>query len=210
MTDVRLFPETDVRLFPEEEAAIGRAVDKRRREFTAVRGCARRALARLGQPAVPIVPGTGGAPQWPPGVVGSMTHCAGYAASAVARAQDVLALGVDAEPDEVLPHGVLDLVSIAEERAMLTALASEAPGPCWDRLLFSAKESVYKTWFPLTQRWLGFEEAVISVDPDNGTFSARLLVPGPILADHQVTEFSGRWLARSGFVLTAITVLPHS
>ena len=210
VTDLRLFPATDVRLFPDEEAAISRAVDKRRREFTAVRGCARRALARLGQPAVPIVPGTGGAPQWPPGVVGSMTHCAGYTAAVVARAQDVLALGVDAEPDDVLPDGVLDLVSLPQEREMLTALASQAPGPSWDRLLFSAKESVYKTWFPLTQRWLGFEEALISVDPDNGTFTARLLVPGPVLADRQIADFSGRWLVRSGFVLTAIAVLPHS
>jgi 4'-phosphopantetheinyl transferase EntD len=92
---------------------------------------------------------------------------------------------------------------------MLTTLAAEAPGTCWDRLLFSAKESVYKTWFPLTQRWLGFEEAEISVDPENGTFSARLLVPGPVLDDRQVTEFSGRWLARSGLVLTAIAVLPR-
>jgi len=67
-------------LFPEEEAVIANAVDKRRREFATARACARAALAKLGLPPVPIVPGFRGAPQWPSGVVGSITHCAGYCA----------------------------------------------------------------------------------------------------------------------------------
>src|ERR1700761_3617241 len=74
----------DVTLFPDEEALLGRAVEKRRREFAAGRGCARRALAALGLPPAPLLPGEGGAPRWPDGVVGSITHCAGYAAAAVA------------------------------------------------------------------------------------------------------------------------------
>ena len=73
------------RLFPEEEALVARSVDKRRREFTTARRCAREALARLGVPPAPILPGERGAPRWPAGVVGSMTHCAGYRAAAVAR-----------------------------------------------------------------------------------------------------------------------------
>ena len=60
----------DIVLFPEEEAVLVRAVDKRRREFTTARACARAALATLGLPPAPIVPGLRGAPQWPPGVVG--------------------------------------------------------------------------------------------------------------------------------------------
>jgi 4'-phosphopantetheinyl transferase EntD len=198
----------DIVLFPEEEAVLVRAVDKRRREFTTARACARAALATLGLPPAPIVPGLRGAPQWPPGVVGSMTHCAGYRAAAVARDQDVLTLGLDAEPDDRLPEGVLNAIATADERARLCALASAAPEPSWDRLLFSAKESVYKAWFPLTRRWLGFEEAAITINPSDGTFTARLLVPGPVLDGRQLTGFTGRWLARHGLVLTAITVLP--
>jgi 4'-phosphopantetheinyl transferase EntD len=198
----------DVVLFPEEEAALGRAVNKRRREFTTARACARAALAALGLPPVPIVPGHRGAPRWPAGVVGSMTHCAGYRASAVARVQDVRALGLDAEPDDRLPEGVLDAIATPDERSALCALASAAPEPCWDRLLFSAKESVYKAWFPLTQRWLGFEEAAITINPADATFTARLLVPGPVLDGRPLTGFTGRWLARHGLVLTAIAVLP--
>jgi 4'-phosphopantetheinyl transferase EntD len=196
----------DIVLFPEEEAVLGRAVEKRRQEFTTARACARAALARLGLPAAPIVPGLRGAPQWPPGVVGSMTHCAGYRASAIGRAEDMLTLGVDAEPDDTLPAGVLDVIASADERSALSALAAAAPGPSWDRLLFSAKESVYKAWFPLTKRWLGFEEAAISISPADGTFAARLLVEGPVLDGRPLSGFTGRWLVRNGFVLTAIAV----
>lgn len=196
----------DAVVFSEEAAIVAKAVDERRREFTTARSCARRALTSLGMAPAPILPGERGAPQWPPGIVGSITHCTGYRAAAVARIRDMLTIGVDAEPNEVLPDGVLEVVSLAGERARLRDLAAAAPGVCWDRLLFSAKESVYKAWFPLTARWLGFEEAVITFDPADGTFAARLLVPGPQLDGRPLTGFAGRWLARDGLVLTAIAV----
>ncbi|MCA2189457.1 4'-phosphopantetheinyl transferase family protein [Nonomuraea cavernae] len=189
-------------LFPEEEALLTRAVDKRRREFTTVRACARTALGKLGLPPVPILPGARGAPIWPSGVVGSMTHCEGYRACAVARRTEVLALGIDAEPNGPLPDGVLATVSDAAERAWIAELARADPRVSWDRLLFSAKESVYKAWFPLTRRWLGFEDATLTVRPDQRTFEARLLVAGP------VSGFTGRWTVSRGLVVTAICVLP--
>jgi 4'-phosphopantetheinyl transferase EntD len=196
----------DIVLFPEEEAALGRSVDKRRREFITARACARAGLARLGVPPLPIVPGLRGAPQWPPGIVGSITHCAGYRASAIARAEDMITLGLDAEPNDKLPGRVLDAITTAGERAALAALASAPQSPSWDRLLFSAKESVYKAWFPLTRRWLDFEEATIRINPADGTFAAQLLVAGPVLNGHRLTGFTGRWLARDGLVLTAIAL----
>ncbi len=97
-------------LYPEEEACVARAVEGRRREFTTVRHCARAALARLGVGPSAITKGDRGAPRWPEGVVGSMTHCAGYRGAAVARTADLTAIGIDAEPNEPLPAGVLDLI----------------------------------------------------------------------------------------------------
>ncbi|CAM5262090.1 hypothetical protein STENM223S_09777 [Streptomyces tendae] len=55
----------DAPLFPEEEALLTHAVPKRRREFTAARSCARRAMEKLGVPAAPVVSGERGAPVWP-------------------------------------------------------------------------------------------------------------------------------------------------
>jgi 4'-phosphopantetheinyl transferase EntD len=196
----------DAPLFPAEEHAVGGAVARRRKEFTTVRACARTALAGLGLPPSPIVPGARGAPGWPDGVVGSMTHCAGYCAAALARASDVATIGLDAERHEVLPDGVLDAIALPGEQVRLTALAADAPSICWDRLLFSAKEAVYKAWFPLTGRWLDFSEADITVDPEAGTFAARLLVAGPCVDGRPLTSFPGRWLARDGLVMTAVVL----
>jgi 4'-phosphopantetheinyl transferase EntD len=197
----------DAVLYPEEEALVVRAAERRRREFTTGRHCAHRALAALGVAPVPILTGERGAPQWPSGVVGSITHCAGYRAAAVARARDAATIGLDAEPDQSLPDGVLELISSPGERARLRDLTAAEPGTCWDRLLFSAKESAYKAWFPLARRWLGFEDADISIHPADGTFEARLLVLVPVLGGAPLASFRGRWLARDGMILTAITVL---
>jgi len=198
--------QLDVELFPEEELALGQAVEKRRREFTTARACARTALAELGHPAVPIPTGERGAPVWPAGVVGSITHCKGYRACAVARSSEFAAVGIDAEPNAALPAGLVGDIARPEELPWLGRLELELPEVHWDRLLFSAKESVYKAWFPLAKRWLGFEDAVVTVDPSAGAFTAELLVSGPPTADGQLRGFSGRWMVRDGIILTAIAM----
>jgi 4'-phosphopantetheinyl transferase EntD len=194
----------DVELFPEEQLAVSRAVEKRRREFVTARACAREALARLGVAPVPIPPGPRGEPHWPAGIVGSITHCHGYRACAVARAEELATLGIDAEPNEPLPAGVLREIAGPEERASLRELGRGEPAVCWDRLLFSAKEAVYKAWFPLAGRWLGFEDATLALDPHGRSFHARLLVPGPIVDGEPLRSLHGRFLAEDGLVLTAI------
>ncbi|HET9379340.1 MAG TPA: 4'-phosphopantetheinyl transferase superfamily protein [Streptomyces sp.] len=201
-------------LFPEEAALVARAVAKRRREFAGVRACARSAMEKLGVPPQPVLPGERGAPTWPAGVVGSMTHCAGFCGAALARAGEVASLGIDAEPAGPLPDGVLSAVALPAEAERLRRLAAERPDVHWDRLLFSAKESVYKAWFPLTRKWLDFSEADIEIVPEAGgrpagTFRARLLVPGPVVGGRRVEHFEGRWTAaRPGLLATAISVDP--
>lgn len=101
---------------------------------------------------------------------------------------------------------MLELVARYEERVRLSELSEEMPEICWDRLLFSAKESIYKTWFPLARSWLGFESADIVIDPHAGTFSAHLLVQGPLVNGSPLTQLGGRWLAHQGFLTTAVVV----
>lgn len=196
----------DVELFPAELAIIERAVEKRRREFTTARACVREAFAQLGLPMAAITSGPCGEPLWPSGIVGSITHCNGYRGCAVARSTDILTLGIDAEPHAALPEGVLSDISVTEELAWLRDRRRDIPGVHWDRLLFSAKESVYKAWFPISKRWLGFKDAVVTVNPSAEAFVARLLVPGPLLGGRRLTGFSGRWLICNGWVLTAIAL----
>ncbi|MER5872377.1 4'-phosphopantetheinyl transferase superfamily protein [Streptomyces sp. NPDC002044] len=193
-------------LFPAEEALIANAVESRRNEFTTGRRCARQALSKLGHPVAPLLSGTRGEPLWPPGVRGSITHCEGYRAAAVARGGDLFSLGMDVERVRVVPPGVFEAVSSRQERSLGDRYRRHLPAVPWELLLFSAKESVYKAWFPLTGRSLGFEEAAVEFDPYEGTFEARLLVPGPRWGDSTLGGFSGRWAVRPGFVLTAVTV----
>ncbi|MEV7085706.1 4'-phosphopantetheinyl transferase superfamily protein [Streptomyces sp. NPDC093085] len=190
-------------VYPEEWERVARAVPKRQREFTTVRLLARRALLRLGRPPVPLLPSPRGAPGWPDGVVGSMTHCEGYRAAVVAGSGGTAAVGIDAEPDAPLPDGVLDVVALPEEAASIASLAGRYPGTSWDRLLFSAKESVFKVWYPLTGAELDFSEARIEIDPA-GAFRAELLVPGPLVGGERVASFTGRWAAERSLVATAI------
>ncbi|MER8045625.1 4'-phosphopantetheinyl transferase superfamily protein [Streptomyces sp. NPDC094032] len=193
--------------FPGEEHLLARAVPARRREFTTARACARRALGGLGMAPVAIPYETSRAPRWPAGIVGSITHCTGYRAAAVARATDLAALGFDAEPHAALDHtGVLHLVTGEEERAHLADLAAARPEIHWDRALFSAKESVFKAWSPLTGRWLDFKEATVAFQPRTSTFTARLLVEGPVVDGVPLTGFEGGFLVKDGLVLTATTV----
>jgi 4'-phosphopantetheinyl transferase EntD len=175
-------------MFASEAAAVADAVAERRREFGTVRHCARNALRRLGMPAVPIARDEDGAPRWPAGVVGSMTHCAGYRAAVVARDGELRSVGIDAEPYAALPAEVLDMVVSDDE--------VDQAIPHWDRIVFSAKEAVYKAWFPLTRRRLDFADVTTTVRAD-GTFDARV---------HGDQSFSGRWLVDRGLVVTATWV----
>jgi 4'-phosphopantetheinyl transferase EntD len=198
-------------LFPEEWAVVQTAVSKRQSEFAAVRRCARRALTRLGQVPAPIVPDARGAPRWPTGIVGSMTHCAGFAAAALARTSDIAAIGVDSEPHAPLPEGVLESIALPKELQQINGLSQGYPAVHWDRLLFCAKESVYKVWYPLTGAWLDFDEALIELRPGPaqgwpGVFHARLLVAGPLIGGVRVQDFAGRWTVGNGIIATAIAV----
>jgi 4'-phosphopantetheinyl transferase EntD len=207
-------PLWETPLYPAEEALVVRAVAKRRREFAAVRGCARRAMEKLGVPPQAVLSGERGAPLWPAGLTGSMTHCDGYCAAALVRAADLASLGIDAEPHGPLPEGVGDSVFLPAESARLGRLALRRPAVHWDRLLFSAKESVYKAWFPLTRKWLDFSEADITLEPDTGgqaygTLRAELLVPGPLVGGRRLQVFEGRWIVRDGVAATSV-VVPHA
>jgi 4'-phosphopantetheinyl transferase EntD len=192
-------------MFPAEAAVVAHALPERRLEFATVRHCARRAMRRIGVAPVQILPDAEGAPRWPAGVVGSMTHCRGYRAAVVARSDRLRGIGIDAEPHVALPHPARDLVLRDEERRRLRTLAQADPELHWDRVLFCAKEAVYKAWFPSTRRWLDFADVSVTVHAD-GTFRARLLVCEPRIANAHPDGLAGRWVVDRGLVVAATSV----
>jgi 4'-phosphopantetheinyl transferase EntD len=194
----------EAEMLPEEASVVARSGPRRRREFAAGRACARLALARLGHQPAPLLPGPDRAPAWPPGTVGSITHCPDYCAAAAARRSELRALGLDAELNQPLPQGVSELVCTPAE--LEWSASTEHHGPDWRTLIFSAKESVYKAWQPLTGEWLGYRDVELRVDAEAGTFEARLLVPAPAGLGTGLRSFSGVFATTPSHILTAVTL----
>src|SRR5262249_17943567 len=131
-------------------------------------------------------------------------HCSGYRACAVGWKRDVMAIGIDAEPLQPLPEGVLGAVATRADYAHLRRLEAARPSVPWDRLLFSAKEAVYKAWSALTGRRLNFPDASVAIDPVGGTFAVHPLIAGPVVGGRRISGFPGRWLIRDGLVIAAV------
>jgi 4'-phosphopantetheinyl transferase EntD len=184
-------------LFAEERAAIADASDGRRREFLGGRVCARRALELLGISPVAVPIGVDGAPVWPDGIVGSITHKGRYRAAAVAFATDVAGLGIDAELNAPLPAGVIERIASPAEIEAVERLLADRPGLAWDRLLFSAKESAVKACHGLGLGLSGARAAEVRLDTGGTTATAV----GP-----SSTPVTGAWVARLGLLVTAANV----
>jgi 4'-phosphopantetheinyl transferase EntD len=191
-------------LLPEEASALGSAGEGRTREFTTARACARRALAALGFPNTPVLRGAHRQPVWPDGVVGSITHCSGYRAAAVAKRDAFLSLGIDAEVHRPLPAGVLERIALPEERAWLRSRSGS--DVAWDCVLFSAKESVYKAWYPIAGCWLGFGDARVHIDVPREAFHVELLTKRHDIDGRRIDRFDGRLRVANGLVLTCVAV----
>jgi 4'-phosphopantetheinyl transferase EntD len=201
--------------FAEEMAIVAGAVDKRRREFHAGRSCARLALARLGIADVPIPAGPRREPIWPSGVVGSITHCPGYVAAAVALAADLAALGIDAEERGAAGEDVEAFVCTPAERDRYRASGPE----CWRTLVFSAKESLFKALYPLRRFELDFADVEVALGPPaapaqgesaggaaQGRFRVAAAREVPVAADLERVE--GRFLVAGRHLFTAAWLPP--
>jgi 4'-phosphopantetheinyl transferase EntD len=204
VADARMY---ELPLALEEATAVARAVEKRRREFTAGRACARAALAGLGSPARAIPVGPDRAPVWPAGFVGSITHCDGFCCAVAAGASTVAGLGVDAEDAGDLTDAVARYVLRPDELA--PALRQSAPdGASWPKLAFSAKEAVYKCLHPVTGARLAFHDVAISFSR-NGAFETH--IDGRALASGVAApHIEGRWRVFEGRVYAGATATPRA
>ncbi|HEX5906181.1 MAG TPA: 4'-phosphopantetheinyl transferase superfamily protein, partial [Propionibacteriaceae bacterium] len=73
-------------------------------------------------------------------------------------------------------------------------------------LLFSAKEAVYKAWFPLVGEWLDHQEAEILFDPLDRTFAVALSRDGLIVDGRSIRRLIGHWARQRGILVTAVVL----
>ena len=174
------------------------AAVSRRSDFLMGRLAAVEALRRLGAEGS-VGRSPDGAPVWPAGIAGSLTHHSGVAAAVVGR--DLEGLGID-----ICPRLEGDRL-----RAVVRQCLTEAEREAWASeeaatLAFAAKESIYKAAYPRAQRFIGFDEAEI-VDVGDGTWAARLC--GPLADELGVDTVMGTH-AWDGSLLYAVLALESS
>jgi 4'-phosphopantetheinyl transferase EntD len=166
--NTRLVSDPRDPLFPIEAEFVAKAVDKRRNEFAAGRSAARAALRQLGLTARPLPIGPGGAPQWPEGVVGSITHTSQFALAVAGARSTFLSIGVDVENAMSVTENLWkDFLRPAELAFLMTLPSSGRQSAAAS--IFSLKEAFYKFQYPITQAWLDFQEVEV-------TFSDRASV----------------------------------
>ena len=197
----------DFLLHPEEEvisASFGSS--KRRAEFSLGRYCAHRALSKFELESVPILRNTESRePYWPKSVRGSITHSEGFAAAAVGLAKDVSGIGIDLESlSRIVDFNIRRHVCVEKEREFMESLAAEQANR-YLRIIFSAKESIFKCFFPISQTYLYFQDAEIIIDENNSEFSFSLskACTGITSAGFQ---HSGRFSIKDDLLLTSIYI----
>lgn len=198
--DVLIAPiaDCDQMLFPEEQAAIARAVEKRKREFAAGRNLAREALTRLGH-AAGAIPRIERMPVWPLGTVGSISHSDELVAVCVAQAVRYAGVGVDIErvgrvsddiEARILTSAELGVDSVEDART----------------LRFACKEAIYKAVNPIIGEYFGFQVVRIDLEPSGaaGAFTAEPVEEGSFSA--YVRAGTGRYRLVEGHQLAVFYV----
>ncbi|MGI5310790.1 4'-phosphopantetheinyl transferase family protein [Rheinheimera sp. WS51] len=192
----------------EMPAELSQAVTKRRCEYLAGRVLFQHLLKQYRLPCTQLLNSLDGAPSWPVGYVGSISHADGNAICCLMPENVYAAVGIDIESilspesvSELAPH-----ILQPEEQRLLSS------NTCLDdaellTIAFSAKESLYKALYPQVKRFFGFEAATIkNIMPSKQTFILSLnteLTPQLTMG----SEFYGHYCFINKQVITLI-VLP--
>lgn len=189
---------------PAEEQLIERAVDKRKREFRAGRNASHALFNQLGIQHQDLLKGKQREPAWPQGWAGSISHTQGICMVVLASTQHVSSIGLDVELATPLNPELKELICRPEELIQINTLRTQmGTAYAYEKLIFSAKESVHKTYFPLNYHTLDFLDARIEIDWGNQTFQAFILNPEP-QPNVKIDSLHGSFLFHEDWIVTTI------
>lgn len=155
--------EDETHLLPEEARSIPARQPAMRRASGAARLIAHRLLADIGFDNFALLRTPSGAPAWPGGITGSLAHDDDMAVAAVAPVGRIVSLGIDVEPAQPLPDDIFAIVATGADRT------GAADRRLAGRILFCAKEAVYKAAYPLDRQILGYEDIAVDLDAGQAT-----------------------------------------
>lgn len=153
------------------------AVPKRQSEFLAGRILARAALDGLHHAKASIAIGSQGAPVWPSGVSGSISHSHGRCICLVVADENKL-IGIDVEKiatgaafEAILEQALnpLERERVFQQTAFDASILAT--------LIFSAKETIFKALHPVVLQFFGFEAAVFNGIYDDNILSLSIVEP---------------------------------
>ena len=154
------------KLHPAEENYFSQLSSVSRKEhYRSGRICAGEVLSKLGARGQPVLrdPQTR-EPLWPEGISGAITHSGNWAAAAAGKTSDVSGIGIDLEDlERQVDSRISRNVCIPEEKKWL----QECGEDCLEqnlKIIFSAKESIFKAFFPYTRTYLHFHDARILME----------------------------------------------
>ena len=200
-------PKLDFRLLPEEQAiAEAFGSQKRRAEFTLGRICAHEALSRFGLESEPILrnPETR-EPCWPDSVWGSITHSAGFAAVAVGLKKDIKGVGIDLESfSRSVDFKIRRHVCVDSELEWLESLPTKQANRAL-RIIFSAKESIFKCIYPSIKTSLSIKDAAVTVNETEKKFSFIIFKSFPGIIQHGF-PYHGQYSEMEKMLLTSVYI----
>jgi 4'-phosphopantetheinyl transferase EntD len=197
-------PYTPQVLHPEEHLLINGASAKRIGEFCAGRYCAHQVLEQLGFSHVPVLKNQHGAPIWPKGIVGSISHSSEMSIAVAARSVDIQALGVDIQyyghpfPDQTFAT----LFRRQEIRSILNAPPEFVDQYAYS--IFASKESALKCIYSAFGHCLEFTDIFIDINFTDGWF--LISIPNKRAFDRP------GWLGKvffDGAYIFTVVWLPH-
>lgn len=153
---------------------ILRAVPKRQAEFISGRLACSHAIENLRGVQVWVKSKATREPDWPAGIVGSISHNDHVAVAVVGKTQDFLGLGYDLEECESeKSNDFLAPIYTEKDHTLKDQLPMEPE--VFSYLLFSAKEALFKCLFPTVKVMFGFECCYMSeLQLESGSFFLTL------------------------------------
>ena len=213
------------KLHPAEENYFSQLSSVSRKEhYRSGRICAGEVLSKLGTLGQPVLrdPQTR-EPLWPEGISGAITHSGKWAAAAAGKTSDVLGIGIDLEDlERQVDSRISRHVCIPEEQKWLQDWGENFLEQNL-KIIFSAKESIFKAFFPYTRTYLHFHDARILMEqtlfqkskPDSSSKKEKnskpekfefvyLLLNDKVISQTGISEGKGKVHFFENYVLTSL------
>ena len=166
----------------EPPSHIKKACLKRKAEYLAGRYCAKKAMGKHGflNSKFQLESGENRAPIWPDSLTGSISHSDGFAVSVVGSLSHYRGIGIDVESmiRESSLINIRNYISLkAEQNRFYELYSAGFNETSYFSLIFSAKESIYKSLNPIIGTFFGFHDAeIIDIDASRSAFLYELKV----------------------------------